>query len=66
MSASDPRITADKGRFEDLAHALPDLVATTERQRHAERFHALRETETKGRPAISHAALLTRTGILGQ
>ena len=46
ISASDPRITLINGRFEDLAHALPDLVATTERERHAERFHALREAET--------------------
>jgi hypothetical protein len=46
--ASDQRITLINGRFEDLAHALPDLVATTERERHAERFHTLREAGAKG------------------
>jgi hypothetical protein len=48
VSASDPRITIVNGRFEDLVHSLPDLVATTERERHAERFHALREMEARG------------------
>jgi hypothetical protein len=45
VSSGDPRITVINGRFEDIALALPDLVATTERERHAERFNALRGAE---------------------
>lgn len=39
----DQRITLMNGRFADLAHALPDLVAQTERERHAERIRVLHE-----------------------
>lgn len=39
----DERLTLLHGRFEDLAAALPDLVAETERERHAVRVRALRE-----------------------
>jgi hypothetical protein len=35
------------GRFEDLALALPDLVAETERERHAQRIRTLREVDAK-------------------
>jgi hypothetical protein len=34
----DQRITLLNGRFEDLAQALPDLVAQTERERHLDRM----------------------------
>ncbi|HEV7437689.1 MAG TPA: SIR2 family protein [Pseudorhizobium sp.] len=37
----DQRITLLNGRFSDLAQALPDLVAQTERERHAERVRIL-------------------------
>lgn len=39
----DQRVLLLHGRFEDLAMAMPDLVAETERERHAERVKALRE-----------------------
>jgi hypothetical protein len=48
VAAGDQRITLINGRFEDLAHALPDLVATTERERHTDRFHTVREADTGG------------------
>lgn len=38
----DTRLTLLSGRFEDLASALPDLVAQTERERHAERLQLVR------------------------
>ena len=41
-SIGDQRLTLINGRFEDLASGLPDLVAQTERERHAERLRALR------------------------
>jgi hypothetical protein len=42
--AGDKRITLINGRFEDLVDAIPDLVAQTERERHAERIRILRES----------------------
>jgi hypothetical protein len=45
--AGDERITLLHGRFEDLALALPDLVAETERERHAQRMRTLREVDAK-------------------
>jgi hypothetical protein len=42
-SAGDKRITLINGRFQDLVDAIPDLVAQTERERHAERIRLLRE-----------------------
>lgn len=41
--ANDPRLTLIHGRFEDLAHAIPDVVAETERESHAARVKVLRE-----------------------
>jgi hypothetical protein len=38
----DTRLTLLNGRFEDLALAVPDLVAQTERERHVERMMAAR------------------------
>jgi hypothetical protein len=46
-AAGDERITLLHGRFEDLALALPDLVAETERERHAQRIRTLREVDAK-------------------
>lgn len=40
----DSRITLLSGRFEELALAIPDIVAQTERERHAERIRLLRDT----------------------
>lgn len=37
----DQRITLINGRFDDLSLAVPDLVAQTERERHAERVRIL-------------------------
>lgn len=42
--AGDKRITLINGRFEDLVDAIPDLVAQTERERHAARIQLLRES----------------------
>lgn len=39
----DQRISLLNGRFQDLAQAIPDLVAQTERERHAERIKVLHE-----------------------
>lgn len=39
----DQRITLLNGRFEDLAQALPDLVAQTERERHLDRMKRLED-----------------------
>jgi hypothetical protein len=41
--SGDERLALVNGRFEDLAIALPDLVAETERERHALRVKALRD-----------------------
>jgi hypothetical protein len=46
-AAGDERIALLHGRFEDLSLALPDLVAETERERHAQRLRILRETDAK-------------------
>ncbi len=46
--AGDQRLSLICGRFEDLSLALPDLVAETERERHALRVKALREAEPPG------------------
>jgi hypothetical protein len=43
MQTGDERVMLLNGRFEDLALALPDLVAETERERHAVRVKALRD-----------------------
>ncbi|ESW82162.1 hypothetical protein X773_13095 [Mesorhizobium sp. LSJC285A00] len=43
VDIGDQRVTLMNGRFDDLAHALPDLVAQTERERHAERVRVLNE-----------------------
>ena len=42
-NTGDQRVLLLHGRFEDLALALPDLVAETERERHAARVKALRD-----------------------
>lgn len=42
--AGDHRLTLIHGRFEDFALAVPDLVAETERESHAARVKALRDT----------------------
>ncbi len=42
----DERVMLLNGRFEDLALALPDLVAETERERHAMRIKALRDASS--------------------
>ncbi|MGX5845218.1 SIR2 family protein [Mesorhizobium sp. ArgA1] len=39
----DQRLSLLSGRFDDLAQALPDLVAQTERERHVERLKILNE-----------------------
>ena len=49
----DQRLALLHGRFEDLAHALPDLVAQTERERHAERIRALRELDAPAKGAVN-------------
>lgn len=41
--AGDPRVSLINGRFQDMAVALPDLVAETERERHAARVRLLRD-----------------------
>jgi hypothetical protein len=38
----DKRITLMNGRFEDLSDAIPDLVAQTDRERHAGRMQSVR------------------------
>jgi hypothetical protein len=43
VAIGDQRIALLNGRFEDLAHALPDLVAQTERERHMDRIQRFRE-----------------------
>lgn len=42
----DQRITLLNGRFSDFAQVLPDLVAQTERERHAERLKILHDHPT--------------------
>lgn len=49
----DQRIALLHGRFEDLALALPDLVAQTERERLAERVRALRDIDPPGTEAAT-------------
>lgn len=44
-NTGDQRVALLHGRFEDLALAMPDLVAETERERHAARVKALREAD---------------------
>ena len=44
----DPRITLLSGRFEDLAAAIPDIVAQTERERHAERMRNVMQSLGNG------------------
>jgi hypothetical protein len=39
----DQRVTLLNARFEDLVQAVPDLVAQTERERHAERIKVLND-----------------------
>lgn len=46
----DQRIVLLNGRFDDLSLAVPDLVAQTERERHAERIRVLHEPLTGGAP----------------
>jgi hypothetical protein len=48
INAGDPRISFINGRFEDLTAALPDLVAETERERHAARIRLLQENAFSG------------------
>lgn len=42
--SGDARIHLINGRFDDMAAALPDLVGETDRERHAARVRALKET----------------------
>lgn len=42
--SDDPRVHLINGRFEDLAVAMPDLIGETDRERHAERVKALRDS----------------------
>ncbi|WP_159008525.1 SIR2 family protein [Bradyrhizobium sp. S69] len=51
VAIGDQRIMLLNGRFEDMAHALPDLVAQTERERHLDRMQRLREVSGEGPPA---------------
>lgn len=46
VQTGDERVMLLNGRFEDFALALPDLVAETERERHAMRVKALRDATT--------------------
>ncbi|MGX1260046.1 SIR2 family protein [Sinorhizobium fredii] len=46
IDIGDERITILNGRFEDLALAVPDLVAQTERERHAERIKILHDASS--------------------
>lgn len=45
--AGDTRISLLNGRFEDLADAVPDLVAETERERHIQRMLRSRDLKTE-------------------
>jgi hypothetical protein len=49
-SSGDKRFTLINGRFEDLVDAIPDLVAQTERERHADRLRLLRESTGETAP----------------
>ena len=49
----DQRLALLHGRFEDLAHALPDFVTQTRRERHAERIRALRELDAPAKGAVN-------------
>jgi hypothetical protein len=46
--AGDERLHLINGRFEDLTQALPDLIAATERERHADRLRAARDAAGGG------------------
>ena len=50
VQTGDERVMLLNGRFEDLALALPDLVAETERERHAMRVKALRDATSGAKP----------------
>lgn len=50
VRSGDERVMLLNGRFEDLAFALPDLVAETERERHAMRIKALHDATDGGKP----------------
>jgi hypothetical protein len=43
VTIGDQRIVVLNGRFEDLAFAIPDLVAQTERERHLDRMQKMRD-----------------------
>jgi hypothetical protein len=47
--AGDQRIALVHGRFEDLSMVLPDLVAETERERHAQRLRGLNDPDPKSK-----------------
>lgn len=51
-SIGDQRLTLVNGRFEDFALGLPDLVAQTERERHAERLRILRGDSAPASTAV--------------
>jgi hypothetical protein len=48
VALGDQRITILNGRFEDLAFALPDLVAQTDRERHLDRMQQFRRQASEG------------------
>lgn len=48
VKIGDRRVTLLNGRFQDLALAIPDLVAQTERERHADRIQKLRTLKRDG------------------
>lgn len=48
VEQGDTRITLLNGRFDDLAFAIPDLVAQTERERHLERMNTVRVASATG------------------
>ena len=45
IQEGDSRVSLISASFEELADLLPDLVAETDRERHAERFRKIREFE---------------------
>lgn len=48
VTIGDQRIVLLNGRFEDIAQALPDLVAQTDRERHLDRMQKLRDASAEG------------------
>ncbi|NQE65313.1 SIR2 family protein [Caulobacter sp. RHG1] len=46
-ASGDARLHLINGRFSDMAHALPDLIGETDRERHAARIRVLRGEEGK-------------------